>query len=882
MKSIGLNELRRMFREFYEGKEHFARKSFPLVPQSDKSLLLINSGMAPLKPYFAGLETPPSKRMVTCQKCIRTGDLDNVGYTARHGTFFEMLGSFSFGDYFKRESLIWGWEFLLDVLEMPVDRLWASIYAEDDEAFDIWVNDVGIAPDRVVRLGKEDNFWEIGTGPCGPCSEVYFDRGEKYGCGSPDCKPGCECDRYVEFWNHVFTQFNRDEAGNYTPLAHPNIDTGLGLERLACLMQDTDSIFDVDTIRSILEQVCVLSNKEYTYSGAGTDVSIRIITDHIRSVVFMVGDGIIPSNEGRGYVLRRLLRRAVVHGKKLGISGMFMHELADKVIEVSGHEYDEISEKSDYIKKVIRIEEERFAVTIDQGLELLGTYIKKLKDIKDTVLSGDRVFKLYDTYGVNPELTREVLSEHGIAIDEDGFLSELHKQQEKSRRGQKMTGDEAWRANEEIFKNTGKTEFVGYHALQENITVNQIVKDGVSVAEIGEGVEAALVFDKTPFYAESGGQTSDIGELVQDGTVAEVHSAAHAGPVFVHMVEVKSGKIRVGDLMAASVDKHVRNRTARNHTATHLLHKALVLVLGNHVHQAGSLVDAKSLRFDFTHFEGLSAAQISELESIVNNAIDEFLPVHISETTLEDAKSRGAVALFDEKYGDKVRLVEVGDFSAELCGGTHVKSSGEIGGFKIVSEGSVGAGIRRIEAITGTNLLKPLIHIETILNKIKERFKTSDMDTLPEKVAEMFDKMLEAKHELEAVKQAKSGDIVSELLSKAQNKGDFRLVKGVFDDLDIGGLRDLSDGLKAASGGLVNVLISKEDGKVTIIVSVTDDLLDKGIHAGKLVKELAAAGGGGGGGKADMAQAGAKDPERIPDILAAADKYMDSIDPQKN
>ena len=882
MKSIGLNELRQMFRDFYIAKDHYARKSFSLVPESDKSLLLINSGMAPLKPYFAGLETPPGKRMTTCQKCLRTGDLEHVGYTARHGTFFEMMGSFSFGDYFKRESLIWGWEFCLEVLGLPEEKLWASVYVEDDEAYDIWVNDVGIAPERVVRLGKEENFWEIGLGPCGPCSEVYYDRGEKHGCGSVDCKPGCDCDRYVEFWNHVFTQYSRDEAGNYTPLANPNIDTGMGLERIACIMQDTDSIFDVDTIRGILEQVCKVSGVKYGHGNAGTDVSIRVITDHIRSVVFMIGDGIIPSNEGRGYVLRRLLRRAVVHGKKLGISGLFLHDLADQVIDVSCHEYEEIAEKRDHIKKLIRSEEERFAVTIDQGFELLWTYIEKLKSIKDAVLSGDIVFKLYDTYGFNPELAREVLEEHGIAIDEDGFSAALKAQQERARKGQKTTEDEAWRTNEEVFKETAATTFTGYNALLEKCYVNQIVSGGANLDEITQGATAAFVFDKTPFYAESGGQASDTGELTAETEDPENKAAANvlavekSGDVFVHTAEVTRGTIRVGDIMTASVDPVRRNRIARSHTATHLLHAALTQALGSHVRQAGSSVDAEALRFDFTHFEALSPEKLTEVEETVNSVIDSFMPVTTIETTPEDAKARGAAAYFDEKYGDKVRLVEIGDFSAELCGGTHVHNTGEIGVFRIMSESSVGAGIRRIEAVTGTNLLAPLNRAENTITQISGLLKAR-REFLLEKVSGFIEEMRETRRELEASRKASAGDIVAGLFAKAREKGAVRLVTGVFDDMDVDGLRTLSDSLKASSGGLVNVLISKAGDKVTIIASVTDDLLDKGLHAGKLVKELALAGGGGGGGKADIAQAGVKDVGRIPDILAAADDFLDGL-----
>ncbi|MCL2110876.1 MAG: alanine--tRNA ligase [Clostridiales bacterium] len=917
MKSIGLNELRRMFREFYEERGHFARHSFSLVPEGgDRSLLLINSGMAPLKPYFSGAQEPPAVRMTTCQKCIRTGDLDHVGHTARHGTFFEMMGSFSFGDYFKRESLVWGWEFLLDVLGMPVDRLWASIYEDDDEAYDIWVNDVGIDPERVVRLGKSENFWEIGLGPCGPCSEVYFDRGERYGCDSEDCKPGCECDRYVEFWNHVFTQFSRDEEGNYTPLAQKNIDTGLGLERLACIMQGTDSIFDVDTIRVILDEVCRVSGVAYEGGSSDTDVSIRVVTDHIRSVVFLIGDGVAPSNENRGYVLRRLLRRAVVHARKLGITDMFLHELADKVIEVSGHEYTEIAEQRDYIKKMIKLEEERFAATIDQGLELLAGHVKKLKGMQGAMLPGENVFTLYDTYGMNPELTREVLSDFGIGVDEEGFAAALKAQQEKSRRSQKMgAGDEGWGDDDEVFRGLAATEFYGYGrfwereeflgnrenlnvledfkgtGLPENVTVNLIIVDGKSVEEIGEGESGAVVLDRTPFYAEGGGQASDIGELrgVDDGAggadtgisagagvFAEVNSVARAGQngsIFVHNIEVKSGRIRVGDRLVPNIDRAVRNKTARNHTATHLLHKALIQALGTHVRQAGSSVDANVLRFDFAHFEGLSASKLHEVERAVNEAIDRFLPVATSETTLDEAKARGALAFFDEKYGDKVRLVEIGGYSAELCGGTHVMNTGEIGGFKIASETSVGSGTRRIEAITGSNLLTPLMRAENILKVLSKLFEAQE-DTLVDRISAMLEDMREAKRALKAAKKAQAGDIAAELIEKAQDFGGSRLVTGVFDDMDADGLRTLSDDLKTASGGLVNVLISTAESKVTIITSVTDDLLDKGIHAGNLVKELAAAGGGGGGGKADMAQAGTKDPEKIPAILKAATEYM--------
>ncbi|MDR1068443.1 MAG: alanine--tRNA ligase, partial [Clostridiales Family XIII bacterium] len=734
MKYIGLNELRDMFKEFYVAKGHFARGSFSLVPSGDKSLLLINSGMAPMKPYFSGLETPPAKRMVTCQKCLRTGDLENVGHTARHGTFFEMLGSFSFGDYFKKESLIWGWEFCTEVLGFPIDRLWASIYEDDDEAYDIWVNDVGIAPERVVRMGKEDNFWEIGVGPCGPCSEVYFDRGEKYGCGSADCRPGCECDRYVEFWNHVFTQFNRDEEGNYTPLAHPNIDTGMGLERVACILQDTDSIFDVDTIRAIRDEVTRVSGVEYKNGAAQTDVSIRIITDHIRSVTFLISDGVIPSNEGRGYVLRRLLRRAAVHGRKLGITETFLASLADKVIEVSGKEYVEIAENSAAIKKIIQVEEDRFGVTIDQGYELLDRYIEQMKAGNERVLSGEVVFKLYDTHGFNPELTREILEEYGFGIDEDGYQAELRRQQELSRSNIKISQDEAWSEIERVLADLPKSVFAGYDRLSAQGRVLRILADGVEVREAAEGSKVAVVLDETPFYAESGGQSSDSGELVtQTGARAKITHVSKAHDVFVHMVEVTGGTLKFGDEVTSSFEPVRRNRTARNHTATHLLHKALRVVLGDHVRQAGSSVDPDQLRFDFTHYEGLTAEQITEVEGIVGRVIDEFRPVTTAIMTQAEAKENGAIALFDEKYGDTVRVVEVADFSKELCGGTHVENSGQIGAFKIVSEASVSSGTRRIEAITGSNLLTPLARGEAVLRDISAALKTRP-DNLVERV----------------------------------------------------------------------------------------------------------------------------------------------------
>jgi alanyl-tRNA synthetase len=847
------------------------------VPENDKSLLIINSGMAPLKPFFAGLEQPPSKRMTTCQKCIRTGDLENVGHTSRHGTFFEMLGNFSFGDYFKRESLTWGWEFITQNLEMPVDKLWATIYEDDEEAYDIWINDIGIAPERVVRLGKDDNFWEIGTGPCGPCSEIYFDRGEKYGCGKEDCKPGCDCDRYVEFWNHVFTQFNRDDAGNYTPLPHPNIDTGMGLERLACIMQDTDSIFDIDTIRHILTGVTEISGVAYEDGQAATDVSVRIITDHIRSVTFMIADGIIPSNVERGYVLRRLLRRAGVHGRKLGIKRLFLTELADRVIEVSGKAYPELVEKAAYIKKMIRIEEEKFAATVEQGYEMLNGYIEELSGLEERVLSGKTVFKLYDTHGFHPELTREILEEHGIDIDEEGFERELERQRETSRQNMKVAESAAWAEDEQIFAELPKTTFEGYEQLQGGATVLRIFADGAEADAAYEGASVLFVLDRTPFYAESGGQAGDKGDITgDDGAYAVVTDVKKVRGVFLHEALVRGGVFKAGDQVRCSVNVANRYRTARNHTATHLLHKALRQVLGDHVQQAGSFVNAQSLRFDFSHYEGIGEQQLAEVEAIVNSVIDEFQPVTVSECALAEAKQKGAMALFDEKYGDTVRVVEVGDFSIELCGGTHVKSSGEIGAFKIESESSVGSGTRRIEAITGTNILSPLDKAETYLKEIGDVVK-SHPDYILERVNGLLADMKDIKKELEAAKQDQMKSSAGDLLAGAKQIGPAKLVTQVFDEYTAEDLRGLCDDIRGTEKDVILALASRTDGKVIFIVAVSDHLQEAGYHAGKIVKEMAAAAGGGGGGKADMAQAGAKDVSKVEAAMAAAVRAVSEV-----
>lgn len=870
MEKLGLNEIRELFLSFYsEKKEHYRHESFSLVPPpGDKSLLIINSGMAPLKPYFAGTEVPPAKRMTTCQKCIRTGDIENVGYTARHGTFFEMLGSFSFGDYFKVESLKWGWEFITQVLKMPEDKIWATIYEDDDEAFEIWKNVIGLDPNKIVRLGKDDNFWEIGLGPCGPCSEIYFDRGEEYGCGSPDCKPGCDCDRYLEFWNHVFTQFSREEDGSYSNLEHKNIDTGMGLERLACIMQGVDSIFDIDTIRMVLNAVVEKAGVEYMDGKAKTDVSIRVITDHIRSVTFMISDGIMPSNEGRGYVLRRLLRRAARHGKILGIEGSFLAELSKKVIESSYTAYPELKEKEDYIFKILTIEEEKFAQTIDQGTSILAEYIDELKNAGETVLSGDKVFKLYDTFGFPIELTQEILEENGCTADVEGFNENMQHQKEQARAARKSDDDEGWK-EASAGADEDATVFTGYCNYSDTGVIKSIYKDKNSVESVACGDVARVVFDKTPFYAESGGQASDIGLVKGNGFEAKVIEVTKNHNVFSHKIEVTSGEIKVGDEAKLTICDKNRNATARNHTATHLLHKALKEVLGDHVAQAGSSVTADGLRFDFSHFEAISAEDLKKIEAIVNEKILEFIPVSTEEKSMKDAVDAGATALFGEKYGETVRVVSVGDFSMELCGGTHVANSGQIGSFKILSESGVAAGVRRIEAITGSGVLTKANEEEAVIKEASDILKTNT-SALLQKISNMSEELKALKKELDEIKKADMGNVASDMLANAEVINGVKLLMKSFDGADINDLRAISDDVKKKAKDVILVLAAVNEGKVTFMVSVGDDLLEKGYHAGNMIKKIAAAAGGGGGGKADMAQAGAKDPTKVQDAFDVA------------
>ncbi len=871
MEKLGLNQIRQMFRDFYVSKGHYAAGSASLIPKNDKSLLIINSGMAPLKPYFAGVETPPSKRMTTCQKCIRTGDIDNVGITSRHGTFFEMLGNFSFGDYFKEESLHWGWEFITEHLKMPVDRIWATVYQDDDQAVEIWKK-IGVPEERIVRLGKEDNFWEIGLGPCGPCSEIYFDRGEEYGCGKPDCKPGCDCDRYLEFWNHVFTQFSKEEDGSYSDLEHPNIDTGMGLERMACIMQGVDSIFDVDTIRHILNGVVEKSGVKYEDGAAKTDVSIRIITDHLRSMVFMIADGIIPSNEGRGYVLRRLIRRAARHGKILGIEGKFLVELSNRVIEVSGEAYPELVEKKDYIQKIISVEEEKFASTIDQGTSIILEYVEELKKENKTVLEGEKVFKLYDTFGFPLELTEEILAEAGCTADVDGFNVNMKKQKEMARAGRKSTEEEAWKEAEAAV-NVPETVFTGYTETEDEAKVLAIYIDGKE-AQTAETYQNAVVYlDKTPFYAEGGGQASDNGIMSTDKCCAKVTAVEKSQGIFAHKVLIESGSLSKGDIVSCGVNVFKRNATARNHTATHLLQKALREVVGAHVEQAGSSVNENALRFDFTHFEGVTPEQLAQVELMVNEKITEFMPVTTAETSMKEAQEMGAMALFGEKYGDKVRVVNCGDFSIELCGGTHVANTGQIGVFKIVSEAGVASGVRRIEAVTGTGVLLKAMEAEETVKQIAENLK-SNPAAVVQKSASIVEELKDTKKELEDFKKAAMGSEVDDMVKEAKDIGGVKLVTKEFKDYNINDLRNLSDDIKAQHKGIVMVFATVNGPKVTFLVSITDDLLAKGLHAGNMIKQIAAACGGGGGGKADMAQAGAKDPTKISAAFKVAEELL--------
>lgn len=875
MKKYGVNELRQMFLDFMESKGHLVMKSFSLVPQGDKSLLLINAGMAPLKPYFTGAEIPPRTRVSTCQKCIRTGDIDNVGKTARHGTFFEMLGDFSFGDYFKNEIVPWSWEFVTKVLEIPEDRLYVTIYEEDDETGKIWHDVVGLPWDRIVKLGKEDNFWEHGTGPCGPCTEIYYDRGPEYGCDSPTCGVGCDCDRYMEFWNLVLTQFNAEEDGTYTELAMKNVDTGMGLERMATIMQGVDSIFDVDTVKSIRDAVCAKANVEYGKDHK-TDVSVRVITDHIRSVTMMTADGVLPSNEGRGYVLRRLLRRAARHGKLLGIEGEFLAELSKSVIACSGEAYPELVEKQDYIFKILSIEENSFYKTIDKGMEILKADMEEMKAAGEKVMSGEKSFRLYDTYGFPVDLTKEILAEEGMEIDEDAFTAEMKAQKERARSARAKSNYMG--AAETVYNELPvelETAFAGYDVYDvANAKIVALVANE-AVAETAQAGDTVAVFlDRTPFYAESGGQVGDQGVIkTETGVVKVTNCVKVVGGKIAHMGEVTEGLVQVGEMACASIDVELRMASSRNHSATHLLHKALRTVLGTHVEQAGSYVSAERLRFDFTHFAAMTADEIKEVERLVNDAIFASYDVHTDEMSIDEARNRGAMALFGEKYGEVVRVVDMGGYSIELCGGAHLKNTAQVGSFKILSENGVAAGVRRIEAVTGKEALK---HYQAQEDEIKEicRLVKSTPDKLLGRLEQLLAEQKETAKELEKLKAKMAGGAADEMLNSKVEIGGVAVLAAEVKDMDGNALRTMGDQLKQKLGSGVVVLASGKDGKVNLMAMATDDVVKKGVHAGNIIKAAAAVCGGGGGGRPNMAQAGGKDASKIADALEKAKEVV--------
>ena len=875
MQPYGVNQLRKMFLEFFESKGHLAMKSFSLVPHNDKSLLLINSGMAPLKPYFTGQEIPPRRRVTTCQKCIRTGDIENVGKTARHGTFFEMLGNFSFGDYFKNEAIEWSWEFLTEVVGLDPDRLYPSIYEEDEEAFEIWNKKMGIPAERIFRFGKADNFWEHGSGPCGPCSEIYYDRGEKYGCGSPDCTVGCECDRYMEIWNNVFTQFDNDGHGHYSELEQKNIDTGMGLERLASVVQDVDSIFDVDTLKALRDHICRLADTEYG-KDAQADISIRVITDHTRSVTFMISDGIMPSNEGRGYVLRRLLRRACRHGRLLGIEGSFIPELAQTVIEGSKDGYPELEEKKDFILKVIAKEEDQFNKTIDQGLGILAEMTAKMEAEQTTTLSGADAFKLYDTYGFPIDLTKEILEEKGMQVDEEGFHASMEVQRKTARaaRGETNYMGADVTVYESIDPSITST-FVGYENLAWKSPITVLTSDTEIVEALSDGQRGTVFAEETPFYATSGGQEADTGIIrTAEGEFKVEDTVKLLGGKIGHVGVVIKGMIKTGDQAELCVDAEKRALSARNHSATHLLQKALRTVLGTHVEQAGSSVNEDRLRFDFSHFSAMTAEELQKVEEIVNEQIVAGLPVKVENMPIEEARKTGAQALFGEKYGDVVRVVNMGDYSIEFCGGTHVKNTNEIMAFKILSESGVAAGVRRIEALTSKGLIRYYDNLEKKLNEAAKVLKATP-DNLAEKIAHLTAENKALHSEVESLKSKLAQDAMGDVMDQVQEIKGVKLLAAEVDGVDMNGLRDLGDQLKAKLGEGVVVLASGNDGKVSLMVTATDAAMKQGAHAGNLVKAIAGLVGGGGGGRPNMAQAGGKNPAGIQEALKKAAEALE-------
>ena len=870
MKWTSLNDLREKYLSFFESKGHLRLPSFSLVPNNDKSLLLINSGMAPMKKFFTGEVIPPRNRVTTCQKCIRTPDLERVGHTARHGTFFEMLGNFSFGDYFKNEAISWAWEFLTRTLEIPSELLWPSIYENDEEAYDIWANKIGVDPSHIVRLGKADNFWEHGSGPCGPCSEIYFDRGIKYGCGSPDCKPGCDCDRFMEIWNNVFSQFNNDGNGNYTELAQKNIDTGMGLERLACVMQGVDNMFEVDSIRKIIDTVCEISGKKYG-DDPKNDISIRVITDHTRSATFMISDGVIPSNEGRGYVLRRIIRRALRHGKLLGIDRAFLVDMCSVAIGESGDAYPELKEKADYIKKVLSLEEERFDTTIDQGLSILDGIISKAKDEGRCIVDGADAFKLYDTFGFPIDLTREIAEENGLAIDEDGFKALMAEQRKRAREARANIG--GWDNNDNAL-DLPKTVFVGYSEAQTQGKVLAIVNEnGESVDSIDDG-ECSVVLDTTVFYGEGGGQVGDTGSLENDACSLTVNDTKKHDGVYVHLCTVVSGRVAVGDTLSAKIDVARREAIARNHSAVHLLQAALRVVLGNHVEQSGSYVDENIGRFDFTHFSALTKDELERVEALVNMHILAGEEVATVETDIETARASGAMALFGEKYGKVVRMVKMGDFSTELCGGTHLTNTARAGMFKIISESSVAAGVRRIEATTGYGVLRLLDNKQTLICDTARELKCQNENDIAKRASVALDEIKALKREIESLNAKMALSRVSELIGGAREVNGVRVITADLGDMSVDAVRSLCDTIKDKCPDCVAVFAIHSGEKLNFVAVCGKDAVAKGAHAGNILREVSALTGGKGGGRPDSAMSGGRDIAKIPEALALVDTLI--------
>ena len=866
MQYMGLNELREKFLSFMESKGHLRLPSFPLIPKDDNSLLLINSGMAPMKKYFTGEVTPPRKRVTTCQKCIRTPDIERVGITARHGTYFEMLGNFSFGDYFKHEATAWAWEFFTKELEMPIDKLYVSIYQDDDEAYDIWTKEIGVDPSHMVRMGKEDNFWEHGSGPCGPCSEIYFDRGDEKGCGKPDCHVGCECDRFVEVWNLVFSQFESDGKGNYTEMAKKNIDTGMGLERLACVMQGVDNLFLVDTVQNIMKHISQVVGVSYGEDDK-KDISLRVITDHIRSTTFMIADGVMPSNEGRGYVLRRLLRRAARHGRLLGRNEPFLYQICDTVIKENASAYPELVEKKEYITKLIQVEEENFAKTIDAGLNMLQSIIES-DDI--SVLSGEDAFKLNDTFGFPIDLTREILEEKGIEVDVERFHELMLLQKQRSRKARKNAGADAWVSDSVDLSDIPATEFVGYDMTECEAKVLAIVKDGERVDRAQEGDTVVIVLDITPLYAESGGQVADTGELAAGDCSIDVDDVLKdASGVFMHMCEISTGTIAVGDKVTAAIDTERRREIMRNHTAAHLLQAALREVLGTHVQQAGQLVNEDVVRFDFTHFSAMTAEELIAVEKRVNDIILDGIPVTSTEMSIEEAKKKGAMALFGEKYGEVVRVVEAGDFSKEFCGGTHVDNTAKVGLFKIRQEGSVAAGVRRIEAVTGYNVIGYLGNAILMIGQAAAAMHINNPLEIVEGSVRMADRLKEAEKEIESLKAKMAKSQIKEYIDNADKVGDTKVITALISGTTSDMLRKMCLNIADEIDDAVAVLASVNDGKLTFACMCTKAAIAKGLKAGKIVRAVAQIAGGNGGGKPDIAMAGGKDITKADEALYA-------------